>query len=143
MKEHIEYIEKQIVIHEDELSRLRNALTVLKGLSSESTKGTDLNKKQLESGKTLREIIMETLEEGIPKTKSDFLEAVRRYKGADYKSASLSPHVSSMVGKLIEKEVFHNNPIATKYYYGKIDWFNGDQLKSEYKNKIQNKIKSS
>jgi hypothetical protein len=140
MKDHIEYIEKQIKIHEDELSRLRMALSILTGKTPELDKSKD--NKRVQSGhfgkdKTVKEIILDALEDGVPKTKTEFLELVRHYKGSNYKSETLSPQVSGMVGKLIEKHVMPNNPIATKYWYGKIDWFINGKLKSEYEARIK------
>lgn len=85
-----------------------------------------------------KDAVLLALSDGIPKTTRELLDLYLKIPGKTIAMTDFSSRLISMrKSTLISTHTFPNNPILTRSYHGKPEWFNGDQLKNEYLKKIK------
>lgn len=88
---------------------------------------------------TFGDIILSFFEDGIPKTAKQlqklYNEKVTEEKRLSDKSFSGSMGALKRAGK-IKMHEFPNNPNSTKYIYGRIKWFEDNNMTKEYIDKV-------
>lgn len=132
----IDTIKEQIAFHKAELQRLERLLgEVMKLPLPKEVKEASLIH---QPRKTLEDTVLEILSDGIPRTSRELLN---EYTKKTEKEMAMPFFSARLVGlqnkKSIEKQAFPENPIQTRNYYGKHEWFVKGKLKPEYLAKIK------
>ena len=135
-------IEKEIRYHKDEIDRIESELLVLRKylpVKANKVSGSGNVIGHVPS-LTFKQAILSFLSDGAPKRARDLYELYKGYKNDnEYKYRTFSPQLSIM--KEVKKQEFINKTQDERYYYGKLDWFDGDRLKPQYLQKILDKNK--
>lgn len=135
-------LEKEIRFHKDEIDRIESELLVLRKYLPVKANKVSLSSNVVghSSGLTFKQAILSFLADGVPKRARDLYELYKGYKqDTEYKYRTFSPQLSIM--KDVKKQEFPDKTQDERYYYGKLDWFDGDNLKQEYLQKILDKNK--
>lgn len=105
--------------------------------SNEEDKHLDDNTGSI-SRMSFKEIIKSILkEEQSPLTANQLRETYNRKANKSVSKGGFSPSLSEAAKSVITKYVVEGNPIDTKYVYGLPEWFEEEELKEEYLNKIK------
>jgi hypothetical protein len=87
---------------------------------------------------TFKSAILKLFEDGMPKSTRQLLVAYNESSNRKLEFRSFSGRFSILVNKgFIKKHQIKNNPLETRFYYGKPEWFDGNKLKNEYLDKIR------
>lgn len=88
---------------------------------------------------TFNEVILHILNDGVPRTSRQLLNEYNSLKNKDLSLSAFSAQLSSLVKNknLIKIHTAKNSSISNKYWYGRLSWFDGAELKPEYKARIK------
>lgn len=86
-----------------------------------------------------KEAILHLLEDGVPKTSRDLLNAFNLLTDKNLEMGGFSAQLSPLAkdGTEIKKDYFEDYPYDSRTYYGLSSWFDGGKLKPSYKSKIK------
>lgn len=131
-------IESRISAHKAEIQKLYTDLEVLKKYSSNELASKVSIEDSITVGEkiTFKDAIKRFLADGVPKRSRELYEMFKTLKNnPEYPHKSFSAQLSMFKG--VDKHEFENRTNEDKYYYGLVDWFDGDKLKPEYLEKIE------
>ena len=138
-------LQERILYHENKAEAYKRALSALKGelgtitvLNGGSVVGDESVSVKAKSKKTRREIILDVLSEGVPKTSRELLDAYNDISGKNNKFQNFSGALSTIVknSNKIKKYEIQGAPNDRRFFYCLKDWFTGNELKEEYLNRI-------
>jgi len=136
---------KTIAYHKSELSKYEGILNAINGVSTiakivaNSVKNSSTRPIMPNSfaGQVLS-CLKDT-----PSTSRELHDMYNKATGKNSPFNSFSSQLSTLANKSgrLKKHVFDLNPMEYKYYYGKPEWFDGDDLKQEYLERVKLKLK--
>lgn len=140
-------IDDKIDFHEKEISKLKGAKEIFEALGK-SMATAPVKPKVNFTNKSVPTILGGTFKDIIYSIfkKEDKLFTTRRLSelyleetGKSISYNTFSGQFSAMVknnSDIFKNIAFNENPISSRFYYGLTEWFQGDNLKEEYKGKI-------
>lgn len=149
-KETIEKIEadilKQLEVAEAEVTRLNSDL---KSIRIEKAKFYQLQVPLFNSNEivksnnfgtgTFNETIENILSDGIPRTSRQLLDEFNRVKQKATSMSAFSAQLSTFVNKkdVVKIHTAKKSSIANKFWYGLALWFDGNELKKEFQERVK------